>query len=104
MNRDVKARWINALRNGGHVQARGTWGRGDAEDGMCCLNVLYFVETGALALSTERPLSDAGPTEFVHKTIGHEAFVTLTNMNDRDGRTFAQIADWVETNIPEDDQ
>ena len=99
MDKELKDKWVEALRSGRYQQQR------DAvlhnEHGYCCLGVLHHVVTG------EEPkrywgesLSDCQRPKVVEQIDSEAGHISvLTDMNDRKGKSFAEIADWIEANL-----
>lgn len=100
MDKDIKDQWLRDLRSGEYIQGWG-WLVRSAPDGTmryCCLGVLGDREWPDMSLDSEvagvipsrvaRPLGLTKGTQY-----------DLANMNDQ-GRTFNEIADWIEENIP----
>lgn len=78
---EFKAKWIAALRSDEYTQARETLGSGKH---LCCIGV------GVNVAGLER-----GEGWY----IGRGAFDKLVAMNDREMKSFAEIADWIEVNL-----
>jgi hypothetical protein len=101
MNPQVKEKWIEALRSGEYKQ---TTRYLRTKDGYCCLGVLmdlYLKETGKEWVPTHdkyvyltsnmncSPISDwADVEEFAEDVLIH--------MNDTEGRSFNEIADYIQ--------
>ncbi len=106
MEASLKAKWIEALRSGKYKQGR--WALRTKPDHFCCLGVLCDVssfsewEENGLCYSYEGALSHLPPV--LRNQLTREAKETLMEMNDYSGMSFPDIADWIGTNIPEDDQ
>jgi hypothetical protein len=97
MKADLKAKWIDALRGGEYVQTK-QYLRDHV--GFCCLGVLCDIQGADFAKIQEQygSLSLAGnPAEYIGM-LGRESH-TLADMNDN-GASFAEIADFIEANIP----
>jgi len=110
VNKEIKARWVAALRSGVYNQTRGVL---HSENGYCCLGVLCdihahetntpwvpdafsFLYAGEINILPTIVLKWAGlkhenPTVKVDGK--HEA---LSNMNDIQWKTFVEIADVIE--------
>lgn len=96
---DVKWKWINALRSGEYTQSTGSLKN---VKGYCCLGVLARV-----CEYTDENLLGYG---FLHRDIFPNVPVvvmgskdntvarTVSTMNDT-GRSFIEIADWIEQNL-----
>lgn len=106
MKKQLRDDWCAALRSGKYKQGEGLLR--SANDEYCCLGVLCDVDGaewdlsglgfyradpthGATALLTQHFRSRA------HLSRDTEA--ALTNLNDEEGKTFSEIADWIEANI-----
>jgi hypothetical protein len=105
----LRARWIEALRSGRYKQGRGRLRDGDA---YCCLGVACEVS----GLGTWRRHDDgrgdvyATPTGILYGWLprglrdelglDENTQSKLMQLNDDEGRTFAEIADWYEENVP----
>lgn len=96
MNKTIKKKWLKALRSGEYKQGRVNlyWnGR------YCCLGVLRKIEYPRSKSSS----ADAG----VYLTgkhlesfgLTHEQQLFLSQMNDRDLKSFKQIANWIDKNL-----
>lgn len=110
MKRDLKAKWLAALRSGQYDQGTGMLRTLDNK--FCCLGVLLeiagfpCVEDGG---SCYRYLNGDGATSATSLPKGFPGkdelpWVNLMKMNDDSRETFPQIADWIETNIPEEEE
>jgi hypothetical protein len=122
MKAELKQKWVEALRSGKYEQGRLVLK--NTEGHMCCLGVLLDIEApaGWSACATEIP-GEVGHYghqdgnfcgDFLHlktrerhgltselddgESIAHR----LAHMNDN-GRSFAEIADWIEREIPADE-
>ena len=110
MNKEVKKRWLEALRSGKFKQAQGFLHLFDKSrhHTYCCLGVLCKTEglqasknTCSVGYSFEGEESCTGiPSKFLEK-IGLQQYneSTLINMNDGDKLNFTEIANWIETNL-----
>jgi hypothetical protein len=118
MKSDVKLKWIEALRSGKYKQGfRTLMQESEGEASFCCLGVLCDV----LGLRKEQLPPDLyvpqNVTEYsyffgteklhtaltpqVCKSVGLDETeqANLIRMNDQQGKTFNDIADWIERNI-----
>lgn len=106
MEASLKAKWIEALRSGKYKQGR--LALRTKSDDFCCLGVLCDVsgvsewEENGLCYSYDGALSLLPP--LLRNQLTRKARETLMTMNDYSGMSFPDIADWIGTNIPEDDQ
>ena len=104
MDAELKAKWVAALRSGEYKQGQHVLR--NSLDHFCCLGVLADIHSPdkwSLDKSTDnykhdgyweafpRTLEDAG-------IIASSAMNYLSEMNDS-GRTFAEIADYIEANL-----
>lgn len=116
MNPEIKVKWIDALRSGGYEQSH-SYLHG-SRDGYCCLGVLcdvsgighwiegndstgaFFYEAGGNHPGVSKPphavLEAVGLSGAATATI---AVSDLIIMNDSRGRSFNEIADWIEENL-----
>lgn len=115
MDKKIKEKWLEALRSGKYVQGEGVLRNGDDE--YCCLGVLCEVAGAECSKEPVYAGSDLlipryrftykgdSQTELLplllsnELGIGKDAHSTLTTMNDNQGKTFKQIADWIEENL-----
>jgi hypothetical protein len=106
MKVEVKKRWVEALRSGEYKQGREALRTTDNE--FCCLGVLCDIVGVEWTLGAGReyghygrPQKVAYPDKRVYEACGlddsHEG--TLVKMNDDAGKTFTEIADWIEGNL-----
>ena len=86
MDKELKEKWVAALRSGDYGQTTGCLVDGR---GHCCLGVLCEVAGFGLHFWTEL-LSRGGPPARTQRE--------LALMNDN-GKSFEQIADWIEENL-----
>lgn len=120
MNKELKQKWIDALRSGRYQQGRAVL-RQETPSGIyhCCLGVLADVsdhpraktimESGYTCLPTAVSYEFDINTPFTQ--IGEDVFsfeTFLMRANDADPSSeiymnFNQIADWIEENIPVDE-
>lgn len=102
MNKELKDKWVKALRSGDYDQGKGALcqvSHTGAE--YCCLGVLYEVEHGP------DKWEDNGDG-FLHTHFGSRVVYSqdpsmpaccLVTLNDSNGWTFEKIADWIEENL-----
>lgn len=109
MNRELKKKWIDALRSGEYPQTTGKlqrtcphiiYGRTDAPPGYCCLGVLCKVADVEFRPDFDHLLPEGFEISLnVRRSLINE----LISMND-EGVPFNKIADYIEENIPIDDE
>lgn len=124
MNADVKAKWLAALRSGDYRQGTDRLNYGNAT--YCCLGVLCEIAVAERATEPATRVGDGStmmygwssttPPEAVMAWAGIDderrfpalntgtplewtAQNVLIEMNDGQGASFEQIADWVEENL-----
>ncbi|SRR6266851_385778 len=102
MNADIKEKWVAALRSGKYQQTREGYLQKDGR--FCCLGVLCDL------LDPAKWATEHGDTRWdgnISMLPGHVSERTaiaahipseLITMNDTD-QSFAEIADWIETNL-----
>ena len=114
MDPALKAKWVEALRSGEYQQCRTNLRHGDS---YCCLGVLAEVsDLGSFVEDNHKPgiFSFAYPGEDrTHGVLPDAARLVIGlsyfhhekcwKMNDSEGRSFAEIADYIEANIPTKD-
>lgn len=105
MPKELKQKWIDALRSGEYPQTVGTLCN---VSGFCCLGVLEYVAEGAIEIRPERGISAALPSDDFYArnniTDVYGGFINpaaLSRMND-DSVTFLEIADAIESCVDED--
>lgn len=94
MKPEIKEKWVKALRSGRYKQGRGRLLRRMARgDYHCCLGVLCAV--------TRRDPQGWSLSPTLRKKFGlrSEQTAALERMNDDDGKTFREIADYIEANL-----
>lgn len=106
MNPEIKQKWVAALRSGKYVQGKGTLKRNN-EDGTakyCCLGVICQ-ELNIVNKKMKDLTSFDGCIGILSQRIRELTGVldlemnVLTNMNDAYGKSFSQIADYIEANL-----
>jgi hypothetical protein len=96
MNKELLKRWVAALRSGEYQQCTGALtttkdGPGTPIIGYCCLGVLQAIEPSI------EPDSGKLDSHDMRRVIGgHIDQYTLVAMNDPMGKTFPEIADYIE--------
>lgn len=131
MNRPLRSLWLEMLRSGAYAQTRGKLQRSQAEVvtspvagppvGYCCLGVLCeAVEKAGLTRVGRWPDGTLQGVSLLSQGLisiedslgiipssdlrnSRHAAELLMDMNDSRRKTFAEIADWIEHNIPADD-
>lgn len=116
MNKELVQKWIDALRSGQYSQGIGKLKRSsNGETNYCCLGVACAVHPKVKETYTKFVIfkereyeeveigigSDIIQNKEIEKDFGlnTELQCELTEMNDYDGKSFSEIADWIEVNI-----
>lgn len=98
MDKELKEKWIAALRGGDYRQGH----RFLYKDGAyCCLGVLHELATGETPPTSwsSKPQVLRFIDEPIEQHLGGScAHTALVAMNDN-GKSFAEIADWIEKNL-----
>ncbi len=109
MKRALRDAWVADLRSGKHRQTTGCLHR--YKEGYCCLGRLCevagikpvrFARNGWRYDGRSSVLPDSLAPELDSKP-GQPNQGHLIKMNDKQGKTFAEIADWVEAYVPVED-
>lgn len=103
MKRSIREKWLNALRSGEYKQGHENLRR---DDTYCCLGVLCDLD-GAKWESLGRGLyRSEGDGRFYPSNerleklgIARNVAHNIAKMNDNAGKSFAQIAHWIEANV-----
>jgi hypothetical protein len=96
MNSELKQKWIAALRSGNYEQADHRLRRvRHGNVSYCCLGVLLCV-SGRYRVFGNDENEYYG---FINAELGDATRSQLAGMNDYQGRTFAEIADYIEQTI-----
>lgn len=102
MNPQVKTRWVEALRSGEYKQGRWQLRQPTAgETEYCCLGVLAVVTPELHGLVDLDLCITPFEKPEVEAIVGFDFEVArdLVSMNDVGGKTFPEIADWVEEHL-----
>ncbi len=123
LEKELKEKWLTALRSGEYAQGKGLLCKVDAEGNTryCCLGVLLEVIHGKEVWTNDRKVSGTiwrgytdgndghrtyardimpHPQTLIDLGVSHEEKGTpLPTMNDGGKFTFPQIADWIEDNL-----
>lgn len=90
MDKDLKAKWLAALRSGKYRQARERLCTADGA--MCCLGVLCHIQGADVILLPQEQVPHG--TRYA-AGIGLTAMQRLASMNDS-GKSFPEIADYIQ--------
>ena len=114
MKKELKERWITALRSGDYVQSQGCL---QDKYGWCCLGVLCNIVDGTKWIEpdeggleerdydfgNEVVLEDMPPLEWLENHgLPHGLAKELAGLND-DGVPFVKIAEYIKENVNEND-
>lgn len=98
MDPDLKAKWLAALRSGDYKQCSRTL-YDDIEHSYCCLGVNLKVQGYKETPDKQTLFSDSPHGDWKDAVLVDRAAVdVLARMNDS-GKSFAEIADWIEENL-----
>ena len=97
MDKELKAKWVAALRSGKYKQGQGRLR--SVDDTFCCLGVLADVEGKTWELIQQVYVVD-GERWAVYGSyhLPTDAVGRLAHMND-EGSTFEELADYIEENL-----
>jgi hypothetical protein len=85
-----KSDWIAALRSGEYTQFRGSLCNNDRTE-FCCLGV------GIAVVGLD--INNGGESQLRRFGLTHENMSVLVAMNDSGGRSFTEIADYIERGL-----
>ena len=95
--REVVGKWVAALRSGRYKQTQGVFKRHNC---YCALGVLHNEINGEWVLDcNDGWVPDAGLDSYDLTGIPMEHLDEIVSMNDDDGKTFAEIADYIEAQL-----
>lgn len=103
MDKDIKEKWVKALRSGEYKQGRGALIDGDGA--MCCVGVLAHVMGKANEWLHEHsckigpsPLNSRDADQWPKGFPFPSEVRPMVDMNDA-GSSFSEIADWIEEHL-----
>jgi hypothetical protein len=98
MDAELRAKWVAALRSGEFEQHRRSL-CDDTRSAFCCLGVLAVIKDPNAYLHENE--GDFDPYLEIDRMIGgRRQRQELVNLNDKEGKSFPEIADWIEQKIP----
>lgn len=101
MFKELKDEWVKALRSGKYKQGRGKLYQ-KLDDSFCCLGVLCDVAKVELDPEGGNALVDNNTGyELIGVLLGYESNV-FYGMNDFEHKSFIEIADYIEKEVPEE--
>lgn len=95
MTKDQKRKWLRALRSEKFLQGQGQLG--SPSHGFCCLGV-FCVVNGIAFVAPDAGMS-SGPPALFQAIPNLETRWVLADLNDVQGKSFKQIATYVEKNV-----
>jgi hypothetical protein len=110
MKRELKQKWLDALRSGNYRQGQDCLKQENDRGRVwyCCLGVLAEIAEPEMLRKERSSFVFYNHTGYLRLPSGEWVLLTadtqreLGRMND-DGKSFAEIADWIEKNVPEDE-
>lgn len=104
MKKDIKQKWIDALKSGRYKQGQGRLK--SCNDEFCCLGVLCdSIDSEGWNSPTTFKYNNVLSSFYLPIELRVELELTfadqqkLTDMNDEEHLSFEQIADWIEENL-----
>jgi hypothetical protein len=98
MNKEIKEKWTAALRSGEYTQTKFMLRNiTDSPVSHCCLGVL--AEIVEPSVFTDRSGTYVHTDVYGPAELEGSAVNTCVNMNDAQGKTFAEIADWIDEKL-----
>lgn len=102
---DFKTQWISALRSGTYKQSKKKL-YSIATNGYCCLGVACRITDKNIDLNNRNLITKDMkldiPEILVYPQVTdntNNLITKLTKMNDKDNKSFSEIADWIEENL-----
>lgn len=96
MDKETKEKWTEALRSGKYKQGR-RWLR-NRDDEFCCLGVLADI-VDSCGWSDGNFWNGAYFAALPHSILLRDTQLKLMSMNDDEGKSFGEIADYIEENL-----
>lgn len=104
MNKEIKQKWLEALRSGRYEQGTGRLRSNHGK--YCCLGVLEdvvqpegWLRTGGCWKNRDKCSGFISHATLYESNIPPKVAYYLMSMNDDSGKTFSEIADWIEANL-----
>lgn len=98
MNKDIKDRWVTALRSGEYKQCKGVLMEKEPR-AYCCLGVLSLLADLPTEDHEEDFNSLMSVDDILDAVVSPHEQNTLICMNDDFGKDFNEIADYIEENL-----
>ena len=107
MNKQLKSKWVKALRSGKYKQGQGTlriWDKVSHRSAFCCLGVLRELMPADLKTVSEKdsfgkPTGALSNKQLKFTGLTRKKEEVLIEMNDAIGNTFKEIADYIEQKL-----
>lgn len=109
MKKELRDAWVTALRSGNYAQGRKRL-RSNTREAFCCLGVLCEISPDIERVASGYTYQDESLfSSFSERTATSIGLTlsqqtTLVCMNDQEMRTFPEIANWIESNIPTEEE
>lgn len=97
---ELKQKWVKAARSGQYYQVRGAWailGNQSSSPAYCIMGLLGAVGGLSAYGCGSTSISSVGLRNLTGMTTAE--LTVLTQLNDK-GMSFADLADWIEANVP----
>lgn len=95
--KEFKEKWVNALRSGEYKQGKNAL-HNQFFGTYCCLGVAEDI-LKIKSASTACLVGDGFPEAIRGAASSNDLVALLTNMNDNQGKSFSEIADYIEANL-----
>lgn len=96
MDAEKKAAWVKALRSGEYTQTREVLYDNRA-NGYCCLGV--YLKLQGFQTNPLTGFEHLGKDWTLHIPLTNSSRNHLIDMNDTQGKSFSEIADWIEGHL-----
>jgi hypothetical protein len=91
IDKDIKEKWVEALRSGEFKQGRGQF---QSRGALCCIAVGFSIVAPSEDITRHTTACGMDALGLTEKQKN-----ALVLMNDDDGKSFAEIADYIEANL-----
>lgn len=96
VDRALRDKWIKALRSGEYEQTSGSL---EAGGKFCCLGVLCKLENVNPSIETKAGEITHDPYFVLENDLLKRDYGVFVEMNDAEGMSFSEIADYIEANL-----
>ena len=93
MDKDLKVKWVKALRSGEYKQCRNDWMNGGC---FCCVGVLLSITGSSMDDPRGEALELIGLSMERDDNSSSTRLQVLINLNDIEEKSFSEIADYIE--------